>query len=361
MEDLSLKRQISVLSRRYLDVIMGDTVNTSLLLLQAPILAMLISLAYGDIGGGVLIELRQNQVRFALALAAVWCGTTNAAREICKERAIYLRERMVNLMIEPYILSKIVILLLLSLIQISVLLGMTIWLLPANVVQGDAVIMFFVLMLISLTGITLGLLISSAVNNPDRAITLVPVVLMPQILFSGTSIPLEQMGSWSEYVSHFMVIKWGIKVLDKLSEHDVLSLDFGTGIIALIAFVLVFYVLSMQVLNLKEVSLRKTTAPRKVPVQESVVCSVCSRKIMTGRTECPQCGTVFHMQCIANFCPVCGASTGGRPTFRKVKSDAMCALDGKPIKGGGMMCPYCESVFHEEDVQGLDKCPVCGN
>ena len=359
-------RQTTVLARRYFDVIMGDTVNTALLLLQAPILAMVISLAFGDVRGGMSVVEQQYQIRFALVLAAVWCGTTNAAREICKERSIYLRERMVNLRIESYVLSKVVILSLLSLVQCSILLGMTHLISPQGV-HGDLVIMFFILMLIFLAGTTLGLLLSAAVDNPDRAIALVPVVLMPQIMFSGVLVPLEKMGSWSELISDFMIIKWSVSVLDKLCKplellgSARLTTAFYLDIIVLIVFILVFGVLSMQVLNLREVSLKRAAAPRKVPKQESVICSVCSRKVMTGTRECSQCGTSFHVQCVANFCPVCGAPMEGKPTFKRVKCTTVCALDGRPIKGVGMMCPYCESIFHEEDVKGIRKCPVCGN
>jgi ABC-type multidrug transport system permease subunit len=361
----SLFRQTTVLARRYFDVLMGDTVNTTLLLLQTPILAMVVSLAFGDVSGDISVPLQERiatqqfQIRFALALAAIWCGTTNAAREICKERPIYLRERMVNLRIESYVLSKILILSMLSLIQCGILLGMTNWLSPQGV-QGDLVIMYFVLLLISLAGVTLGLLISAAVDNPDRAITLVPVVLMPQIMFSGVNIPVEDMASWSKFISNFMVVRWSVSLLNNLWMKRLTS-AFYNELIVLVVFILVFGVLSIQVLNLKEVSFKRSAAPRKVPKQESVVCSVCSRKIMAGRTECPQCGTAFHVQCVANFCPVCGASVGERPTFKRVKSSALCAQCGKPIRGTGMMCPYCESVFHEEHVKGMDTCPVCGN
>lgn len=364
MKDSPL-RQTTILSQRYFDVLMGDTVNTSLLFLQAPILAILISLAFGDISRNVTESLaesvahQQYQIRFALALAAIWCGTTNASREICKERPIYLRERMVNLQIGSYIMSKVVILSLVSIVQCAILLGLTNLLVPGGV-EGDQVIMFFVLLLISLSGITLGLLISAAVDNPDRAITLVPVVLMPQILFSGMNVPVEQMGSWSRFISNFMVVRWSVSCLNKLWTKR-LTTAFFNEVIVLMIFVLVFGVLSFQVLTMKEVSLKRAALMRKVPREESVICTVCSRKIMTGRVECAGCGTVFHVQCMGNFCPVCGAPTGGKVTFRKVKSHALCALDGRPLDGAGMMCPHCESVFHEEDVRDRDQCPVCGN
>ena len=45
-----------------------------------------------------------------MAVAAVWFGCSNSAREIVSEWAVYQRERMVNLQIVPYLASKFAIL-----------------------------------------------------------------------------------------------------------------------------------------------------------------------------------------------------------------------------------------------------------
>jgi len=54
---------------------------------------------------------------FFLTVAALWFGTSNAAREIVKERAVYLRERLINLRLFPYILSKVGVLTVLAILQ----------------------------------------------------------------------------------------------------------------------------------------------------------------------------------------------------------------------------------------------------
>ena len=95
--------------------------------------------------------------------------------------------------------------------------------------------MFFILLLISLAGITLGLLISAAVDNPDRAITLVPVVLMPQIMFSGMNVAIEEMQSWSRFISNFMVVRWSVSLLEKLWMRR-LSSAFYNELIILVVF-----------------------------------------------------------------------------------------------------------------------------
>src|SRR5207237_881503 len=57
-------------------------------------------------GGGSLAQI----ALFIVAFIAVMFGTVNGIREIVKENAIYRRERTVNLGIMPYLLSKVIVL-----------------------------------------------------------------------------------------------------------------------------------------------------------------------------------------------------------------------------------------------------------
>ena len=96
------------LTMRYFRIKTNDKVNTSIMLLQAPIIALLICLVFKEI---------QLSVLFIMAVSAVWFGSTNAAREIVGELAVYKRERMYNLKLMPYIFSKITVLSVFSIIQ----------------------------------------------------------------------------------------------------------------------------------------------------------------------------------------------------------------------------------------------------
>src|SRR4029079_8321143 len=101
-------RQFGILARRYLDLIVQDRRNLLILLLQAPIIGVLLMLvAKSDaIVGDKAFASEAKKVLFMLATVAVWFGIINAAREITKESAIYKRERLANLRIGPYVLSK---------------------------------------------------------------------------------------------------------------------------------------------------------------------------------------------------------------------------------------------------------------
>src|SRR6476646_3128567 len=69
---------------------------------------------------------------FFVVVSAVWFGTSNSAREIVTERAIYLRERMVNLSLFNYVFSKFIILSLVCILQCSILLGIVFFTLGFN-------------------------------------------------------------------------------------------------------------------------------------------------------------------------------------------------------------------------------------
>jgi ABC transport system ATP-binding/permease protein len=135
---------------------------------------------------------------FMVVIIVLWFGCNNAAKEIVKEEAIYGRERAVNLGILPYLSSKFLLLSLVTVLQTALLMiilygaleGLHRW--DANLFQVlppryclDYLGQFGVLVLLSMTGVALGLLLSSCVSSPDRANALLPYVLIPQMILGG--------------------------------------------------------------------------------------------------------------------------------------------------------------------------------
>ncbi|MGA2035553.1 MAG: FHA domain-containing protein, partial [Thermoguttaceae bacterium] len=101
------------LVRRCLAIKLRDTTNTTILLAQAPVIALLVVLVFSKHTAEQVTQENWHSVAsaasitvFLLALAGLWFGCSNSAREIVGEWAIYHRERMVNLKIPSYIGSK---------------------------------------------------------------------------------------------------------------------------------------------------------------------------------------------------------------------------------------------------------------
>ncbi len=209
-------RQFFTLSRRYWEVLMRDKLNLFILFAQAPIVAFLTFLVMDD-------DQPRDFLYFVLSLVAVWFGTSVAAREIIRERAVYNRERMVNLGLMPYVFSKLFILgIIVGLQCIMLFLPLKffdiIGVMPMPGVLGG-IPHFWIMLLVAAVGISLGLLISALVKTSEMATSLVPLILIPQILFSGlVGIPYGM----ARAGSLVMPASWAFDTMKRLSDLPVL-------------------------------------------------------------------------------------------------------------------------------------------
>ncbi|WP_236601885.1 FHA domain-containing protein [Ktedonobacter sp. SOSP1-52] len=133
------------------------------------------------------------KILFIMAFAAVMFGCINGAREIVKEAPIYRRERTVNLGIAPYMFSKIIVLGLLCLVQSLVLVAFVALKTPfkTSVILPPFLEIYITMCLTSLAGLMLGLMISALVPTNDRAMSMVPIALIPQVIFAGVIFSLD--------------------------------------------------------------------------------------------------------------------------------------------------------------------------
>ena len=202
--EVSSIEQFSWLSKRYFKIKLNDRLNSSLLLAQAPIIAILICLIYSEINSGVL---------FMVAISAIWLGAQNAAREIVSEQAIYKRERMFNLKILPYIFSKISVLSFFSIIQSAIF----IFILFIRYNNSDITDLnqpfklFLWMIFLSIASTFLGLLLSSMVRTTERAMTILPLILLPQIMLAGIISKISN--GLVEFISYLTLSRWGVEGL----------------------------------------------------------------------------------------------------------------------------------------------------
>jgi ABC-type multidrug transport system ATPase subunit len=211
-------RQFTLLVTRYIEIMVKDTRNFAILLIQAPLIGILLSLVYSrdlfNTSTGSYGDAKS--LLFFLICICIWFGTSNAAREIAKEIPIYRRERFINMGIAPYILSKVFVLFLLCLVQVSVLLWIILMKVRLPDLGSGMYLSFFaVLLLTSMAAMTMGLMISALVSNPDKAASIVPILLIPQIVFSGAIIPLK---GAAEIVSYFTLSRWGFELLGSITQ-----------------------------------------------------------------------------------------------------------------------------------------------
>ena len=270
-------KQFMLLSMRYIELLKNDKINLSILLLQAPIIAVILFLlltfqqGHGTFDPTSVVQcptgrditqpisksnpqvsikcqrvvdaLQTSQgqqfaasrnetpaqvlqdsiatgsggdaqkILFIMAFAAVMFGTINGAREIVKEEPIYRRERTVNLGIVPYMFSKIVVLGILCLLQSLILVILVNVAAPLH--QGiflpAPVEIYITMSLTAIAGLMVGLTISAVSPNNDRATSFIPIILIPQVIFSGIIFPLNN--AFLQFIGSFFAARWSMAAM----------------------------------------------------------------------------------------------------------------------------------------------------
>src|SRR6202008_2699781 len=123
-------------------------------------------------------------------IVAMFLGLTNSADDIIRDRPVLQRERNIKVRLSYYVISKTITLGFFALIQcvLFVLIGNFV-LQIRGMFWLDLAIMF----LTAMSGVALGLVISSLVADPKTAANIVPLVLIPQIIMGGALIKYEDM------------------------------------------------------------------------------------------------------------------------------------------------------------------------
>ena len=158
----------------------------------------------------------------ALVCVAIWNGCFNSIQVICRERDVVKREHRSGMHVSSYILAHLIYQALLCLLQT----GLTMYICRAVGVKFPAKGMFTPWMIVDM-GITmffvsfaadvLALWMSSLARNTTAAMTLMPFLLIFQLVFSGGMLDLPE---WSEPLSELTVSRYGIIALSSQADYN---------------------------------------------------------------------------------------------------------------------------------------------
>jgi ABC-type multidrug transport system ATPase subunit len=192
-------RQLSTLTRRYLAVMASDPLNLAFLLCQAPILALIVLLAVAPRGfqaGSSGAVGTASEAGLILVVSATYLGLLNSVREVVKELPIYLRERTIGLSIPAYLGSKVIVLSAVTVAQAAILVAI------GAAREGSPGVGAFLhspsLELVldvaaaGVAALALGLLVSCLVNRADKALTLLPLLVVPQFVLTFPQLHIDE-------------------------------------------------------------------------------------------------------------------------------------------------------------------------
>lgn len=193
-------RQFFILSSRNVKILTRDRFSLLLMLIAAPLVSLLdviLSLVLGrnpfDFFGGVIANVLITL--FLPTVYGVMVGGLAQMREIVKEQDIYRRERLVNLRIIPYILSKVWVAALLALYQTAcyLIVHYLAFDMPGGFVEFG--LMYLSLALATMAGMMLGLFASAVAPNANAAPLIIILLMLPQIVLGGALVPLPEVVS----------------------------------------------------------------------------------------------------------------------------------------------------------------------
>lgn len=193
-------------------------------LLEAPVLAFVMAffLRYfrTDHAAAGEFVFRHNdnlpQYLFISVIVALFLGLTVSAEEIIRDRRILQRERFLSLSRASYILSKVGIMFGISAVQtlLFVLVGNTIL-----GVQGMTLVHWAVLFSASCFANVLGLNVSASFNSAKVIYILIPVLIIPQLLFSGIIVKFDKLHPWFSnersvpWIGNIMASRWAYEAM----------------------------------------------------------------------------------------------------------------------------------------------------
>jgi ABC-type multidrug transport system ATPase subunit len=203
--------QAGVLAQRYVRLFARDRRNLAILLGQVVVFGLSIALLFrtGVLDGpGRGRPGEAAQLLFLLVITVVWMGLVDGSREIIKERALLGRETSVGVGIGAYLTSKAVVLFPLLAVQTALLLVIVFGIRPAGEPVAHYALLFAILVLAGCASVAVGLLISSVSGSEDQATSFLPLALIPQLLFAGAIVSVDDMGQPVRALANTVFARW---------------------------------------------------------------------------------------------------------------------------------------------------------
>lgn len=156
---------------------------------------------------------------FAITSACIWVGIFNTIQNICKEHEIIRADYRGGMKISAYIAGNTLWQLILSLFEAIVIFAIS-WIFVCfntdGVIFQSALLEYFLTMfLLVFSSSLLGIMVSSLSTTPTTAMTIMPFVLILQLIMSGV---LFTLSGFSEKVSNITFSKWGMSAFGCIAD-----------------------------------------------------------------------------------------------------------------------------------------------
>jgi ABC-type multidrug transport system ATPase subunit len=206
--------QWSVLTRRTLEILVRNRLTLAILVGSPALVVAMFAILFrpGAFDFHDPSPSSMVMIGFWVVFAAFFFGLTYGLLQICTERTILRRERLVGLRPGAYVASKVTVLAPFLLLVIVAMLGVLRLLdrLPSRPLSTYAT-MGVGLLLCAVAALGLGLLASAMVGTVAQATLALPMLCFPAVLFSGAILPVNLMASAGAALSVAIPTRWAFE------------------------------------------------------------------------------------------------------------------------------------------------------
>ena len=166
-----------------------------------------------------------NYGSFALTCACIWNGVFNSIQVVCRERDILKREHRGGLHVSSYAAAHMIYQLMLCFMQTIVTI-LVCWIVEVKFpVEGiitpwGIVDLGITILIVTYAADILGLMVSCIVRTPTTAMTVVPFLLIFQLIFSGNFFNLGK----ADFVKNYTISHWGMDCMCTVGRYNTLPM-----------------------------------------------------------------------------------------------------------------------------------------
>jgi len=199
--------QVPVMLKRYWRLQIRDYKSFTISCLQIPLIAALLRLLFAD------TTYLPVSFYFCISIMSIWIGGVISIRDIPKEWPYIRRDSVIGLSFASFTIAKLIMAAITSLVA-AVLLCVSLKLFFGGSLALSVLTVAFTGVL---SGSLLGLAAGACVKRSSDAISLLPVIFIPQIFFSGIMIPFDRMNWLGNFIADLTIAKPLFGMLKKLA------------------------------------------------------------------------------------------------------------------------------------------------
>jgi hypothetical protein len=175
---------------------------------------------------------QRGAIHFVLVSAAIWLGLIGSCKDVVSERHVLNRESRACVRILPYLLSKFTVRVVLLVPQMAFM-AFSIGVGLLDLTPHVCLSLWMVLWLSACTACALGLAISSVACGVGFALTLVPILMIPQLILGGLlRPPARATQTYHPRVAcqQLTIQRWGFEAAlrtDPYASKDVVAVEFS--------------------------------------------------------------------------------------------------------------------------------------